>query len=284
MTLQKPILNKSLLSSLIFSMTLAGCATPKPPQSTDPWSGWNHGAQKFNDKIDQYVLKPVAKGYQFITPKFLNDGITNAFSNVNDIGVTFNDLFQMKLSQGSQDAGRFLINTTAGIGGFVDVANKLDLPKHKEDFGQTLGYWGIPSGNYLILPFWGPSSPRDTAGLIGDAFLNPLTYISIFGSSTVNAITAGTKALDIVDRRDELMTNEKILNEGAVDRYDFLKNSYQQNREYLIKDGREDDTDPDLNDESSYESDHKSSKKIGTGNDGTGTINSGHALKLSTPK
>ena len=262
MTLQKPILNKSLLSSLIFSMTLVSCASSTPPPTNDPWSGWNHGAQKFNDNIDQFVLKPVAKGYQFITPKFLNDGITNIFSNVNDIGVTFNDLFQMKFAQGGQDAGRFLINSTVGVGGFMDVANKYDLPKHKEDFGQTLGYWGVPSGNYLVLPFLGPSSPRDTLGLVGDAFLNPVTYISIFGNSTVNAITAGTKALNVIDRRDELMTNEKILNEGAVDRYDFLKNSYQQNREYLIKDGKEDDTDPDLNDESAYKSDNKDSKKV----------------------
>ncbi len=283
MTLQKPIVNKLLLNCLIFSITLAGCTATTPPPASDPWTEWNHGAQNFNDHVDKYVLKPVAKGYQFITPKFLNDGITNIFSNVNDIGVTFNDIFQMKFSQGGQDATRFLINTTAGVGGFMDIANKLDLPKHKEDFGQTLGYWGVPSGNYLVLPFWGPSSPRDTLGLIGDAFLNPVTYVSIFGSSAVTAITAGTKALDVVDHRDELMTNEKILSEGAVDRYDFFKNSYQQNREYLIKDGKQDDNDPDLNDESSYDSDHKSTGSANS-KSGSGTGVSGHSLKLSTPE
>jgi phospholipid-binding lipoprotein MlaA len=126
----------------------------------------------------------------------------------------------------------------------------IDLPKHKEDFGQTLGYWGVPSGSYLVLPFFGPSSPRDAVGIVGDALLNPLTYVSAFGTTAVSAAVAGSKALDITDRRANLMTTEKIVNEGSVDRYDFIKNSYEQNREYLINDGNSPE-DPDLLDESS---------------------------------
>ena len=301
--MQSPNYNKTLLSSLILSITLAGCASTTPAPASDPWTGWNHGTQDFNDGLDKHVLKPLAQGYQYITPTFVNDGITNFFSNVNDIGVTFNDLFQLKFAQGGQDASRFLINTTAGVGGVMDIANKFDLPKHKEDFGQTLGFWGVPSGNYLVLPFYGPSSPRDTVGLIGDAALNPITYVSIFSGGVVNAITAGARAVEVVDHRAELMTNEKILNEGAVDRYDFLKNSYQQNREYLINDGKTtDSSDPDLLDDSS------DTPSTGTGAAGKSGVSTGateatgtsgattgtstnspkatskQTLKLSTPK
>ena len=255
MSIQKTIIHKPLLlNSLIISIALAGCATTATtvPNQDDPWVGWNRGTQTFNDNVDKAILKPVAKGYQWITPDFVDEGITNFFSNINDIGVTLNDLLQLKFKQSGMDAGRFLINTTAGVGGFVDVANMVDLPKHTEDFGQTLGVWGVPSGSYLVLPFFGPSSPRDAAGIVGDALLNPLTYVSAFGSTVVSGAMAGSKALDVTDRRANLMTTEKIVNEGSVDRYDFIKNSYEQNREYLINDGNSpDNSDPDLLDENS---------------------------------
>ena len=177
------------------------------------------------------------------------------------------------------DGSRFLINTTAGVAGFVDVANLLDLPKHKEDFGQTLGYWGIPSGNYLVLPIFGPSSPRDTVGLIGDTLFNPITYVSILGGSVVNGATAGARVLDVTDRRANLMTTEKIVDEGSVDRYDFIRDSYKQNREYLIHDGKSsDDSDPDLNDESSFGDTKANSPTPVT------KKASGKSLKLSEPK
>jgi phospholipid-binding lipoprotein MlaA len=255
MSMQKPTIHKPLLlSSLVISITLAGCASTGTtvPNPNDPWAGWNRGTQTFNDHLDKAILKPLAKGYDWITPEFVNEGITNFFSNINDVGVTINDLLQFKLTQSGMDAGRFLINTTAGVAGFIDVAKMVDLPKHKEDFGHTLGFWGVPSGPYLVLPFFGPSSPRDTFGLVGDALFNPLTYVSVFGGAAVNAATAGAKVVDITDRRAHLMTTEKIVDEGSVDRYDFIKNSYEQNRDYLIHDGNlPDDTDPDLNDESS---------------------------------
>ena len=262
MSMQKPTIHKPLLlSSLVISITLAGCASTATtvPDQNDPWAGWNRGTQTFNDNLDKAILKPMAKGYQWITPEFVSEGVTNFFSNINDIGVTINDLLQFKLAQSGMDASRFLINTTAGVGGFFDVAKMIDLPKHKEDFGQTLGFWGVPSGSYLVLPFFGPSSPRDTVGLVGDALLNPLTYVSVFGGAAVSAATAGSRALDVTDRRANLMTTEKIVDEGAVDRYDFIKNSYEQNRDYLIHDGNPpDENDPDLLDESSEESDNVS--------------------------
>ena len=264
MSMQKPTLQRPLLlTSLVVSIALAGCAstaTPEPAQN-DPWAGWNRGTQSFNDNVDKAILKPVAKGYQWITPEFVDEGVTNFFSNINDIGVTLNDLLQFKLTQSGMDAGRFLINTTAGVGGLIDVAKMIDLPKHKEDFGQTLGFWGVPSGNYLVLPFFGPSSPRDAVGLVGDALFNPLTYVSVFGGAAVNAVTAGSRALDVTDTRANLMSTEKVIDEGSVDRYDFIKNSYEQNREYVVHDGNPpDDNDPDLLDESSDASDNAGKK------------------------
>jgi len=221
-----------------FGLTLSGCATTAPaPEKTDPWIGWNHGAQSFNDNIDKVILKPVAKGYQWITPSFVNEGVTNFFSNIKDIGVTINDLLQLKVNQGGMDARRLLVNSTVGVAGFIDVAKLMDLPKHDEDFGQTLSVWGVPSGSYLVLPFFGPSNPRDALGIVGDALFNPLTYVSAFGTTAISAAIAGSKAVDVVDRRANLMTTEKIINEGSVNRYEFIKNSYEQNRDFLIHDG-----------------------------------------------
>jgi phospholipid-binding lipoprotein MlaA len=238
--MQKTIINARLLmSSLVISSVLGGCATTSEVNEKDPWEGWNRGTQEFNDDLDKTVIKPVAKGYLWITPKFVNDGITNFFSNLNDIGVTVNDLLQLKMTQGGMDAGRFLINTTAGVAGFIDVAKMIDLPKHNEDFGQTLGFWGVPTGNYLVVPFLGASSPREVVGTVGDALLNPLTYTFVFagGGAATSAINSGAKSVDVADTRADLIPTEKIVNEASVDRYSFIKNSYQQRREYLLHDG-----------------------------------------------
>lgn len=243
-----------LLTGVIAALALTGCATTTPMEAeqNDPWQGWNKGAQAFNDGFDKNLLKPVAKGYLNVTNTAIDDGVTNFFSNINDIGVTINDLLQFKLLQSGMDFSRFMINTTAGAGGVLDWASKLDLPKHDEDFGQTLGFWGIPSGPYLVLPFFGPSSPRDAVGLLGDALMDPITYVSIFGGFAGTAASAGTSALDVTDHRAGVMTTEKVLDEATGgDRYDFLRNSYQQHREYLIYDGNPpDEVDPLDTDES----------------------------------
>jgi phospholipid-binding lipoprotein MlaA len=232
----KLILNSTLLANLVIGGLLSGCAS-EPTQPKDEWEGWNRSVHGFNDDLDKAVIKPIAKGYQEYVPEPVNQGVTNFFGNITDIGVMLNDLFQLKMLQGGMDLSRFLINTTVGVGGFFDVATKLDLPKHNEDFGQTLGFWGVPSGNYLVLPLLGPSSPRDAAGLLGDALLNPLTYISFGSSAAVGAAITGAKAVEVTDARADMLTSEKIVDEAAVDRYDFIKNAYQQNREYLVYDG-----------------------------------------------
>lgn len=241
MSMQKSIINARLLmSSLVISSVLAGCATTSTVNENDPWEGWNRGTQDFNDGLDKNIVKPVAKGYMWITPKFVDDGITNFFSNLNDIGVTINDFMQLKLAQGGMDASRFLVNTTAGVVGFVDVATMIDLPKHHEDFGQTLGFWGVPTGNYLVMPFIGASSPREVVGVIGDALMNPLTYTFVFagGGAAVSAVNAGAKSVDVTDTRADLIPTEKIVDEASAgDRYSFIKNAYQQRREFLVHDG-----------------------------------------------
>jgi len=279
-----------LLCGLSLAIALTGCATTSPtPEKTDPWIGWNKGTQSFNDNIDKAILKPVAKGYQWITPTLVNEGVTNFFSNINDIGVTINDLLQFKLNQTGSDASRLLVNSTVGVAGFVDVAKLIDLPKHQEDFGQTLSVWGVPSGSYLVLPLLGPSNPRDAVGIVGDALFNPLTYVSAFGTTAISAAIAGSKAVDVVDRRANLMTTEKIINEGSVNRYEFIKNSYEQNRDFLIHDGNS-SQDVDLLDDSTDEKSKTGNatpttqKKNSTEKSVPNSSKPKHTLELTTPK
>ncbi|MCK9618910.1 MAG: VacJ family lipoprotein [Methylobacter sp.] len=218
------------LGCLVLLGILEACATTaKDPQ--DPWEGWNRGVQIFNDKFDDYAMKPIAKGYQWITPSFVDLGVSNFFSNINDVGVTINDLLQFKIEQTGMDGSRFIVNTVAGVAGFVDVASMIDLPKHNEDFDQTMGVWGIPSGPYLVLPFLGPSSPRGVGGLVGDGAMNPITYFIGTG------VAGGLYVLNGVDLRADNLANEKVASEAAVDRYAFFKSAYFQQREYLINDG-----------------------------------------------
>ncbi len=305
MITQKITINKTLsLTSLAISIALGGCATTTKGSDTDDiWQGWNRGTQSFNDNVDKAILKPVAKGYVAVTPDAVDEGVTNFFSNLNDIGVTVNDLFQLKFLQGGMDLSRFVINTTAGVAGVFDVAKMVDLPKHNEDFGQTLGFWGVPAGPYLVLPFVGPSSPRDFVGLIGDALLNPLTYVSAFGGFAGSVATGSSKALDVTDTRADLMTTEKVVNEGSIDRYDFIKNAYKQHREYLIHDGNPPNNDVDLEEEEASTTNSPASKTNGTtpagatntfnnaampttNNTGSAPVinNSKHLLELSAPE
>jgi len=247
------IMQKMQTLVVVFLTLLAGCATiSNNPE--DPFEDWNRGVQSFNEKFDQYAMKPVAKGYEWVTPDFADQGVSNFFSNLNDIGVTINDLLQFKLAQTVMDGSRFLLNTTAGLGGFVDLASMVDMPKHHEDFDQTLGVWGIPTGPYIVLPLLGPSSPRGMTGLIGDAAANPATYVG-FGvfpgldSAVETGISSGMYALNAIDNRADNLALEKAVSEAAsLDRYEFIKNAYFQRRTFLVNDGNvpEDGADLDL--------------------------------------
>lgn len=213
------------------AIVIAGCASATKNDPRDPWEGWNRGVQSFNDGLDDYFMKPVSTGYQWITPEFVDRGVTNFFSNVEDINVVVNDMLQGKFMQSGMDTGRFLVNTSLGIGGFVDVASMIDLPKHEEDLDQTLGSWGIPSGPYVVLPLIGPSTPRGALGLAGDTAANPLNWVS------PGAVGFGSGTLKTIDMRADLLSSSKIADEASVDRYEFIRNAYFQQRNYRIHDG-----------------------------------------------
>ncbi len=260
MNRQKSVFRPKLAGSLVVALALTACASG----GDDPWHTWNHGAQAFNDGLDKHIVKPLAQGYQWITPDVVEQSVNNGFSNVNDIGVIINDFLQLKWRQGSMDVGRLVVNSTMGLGGLFDVGTIMNLPKHKEDFGQTLAVWGVPSGPYLVLPIYGPNSPRDTLGLVGDALFNPLTYISIFGTDEASYSTMGSRFAEVVDKRAQLLSTEKVVNEAAgADRYEFLKNSYKQHRDYLIHDGKTEDSDLDT-ELDSLDADEKNAKPATT--------------------
>ncbi|XKY14041.1 VacJ family lipoprotein [Stutzerimonas stutzeri] len=198
----------------------------------DPWEGINRVIFNFNDKVDTYTLKPLAQGYQTITPTFLEDGIGNVFSNLGDVVVLTNDLLQGKVRDAGIDTSRILFNSTFGLLGFFDVATRMGLQKNDEDFGQTLGVWGLGSGPYVVLPLLGPSTVRDTAGRVSDSLLQPYPYMDHVPTRNV------TRAIDVVDTRAELLSAERMV---TGDRYIFIRNAYLQNREFRTRDGQVED-------------------------------------------
>ncbi|ORU89849.1 MAG: ABC transporter [Cycloclasticus sp. symbiont of Poecilosclerida sp. M] len=221
--------------SVIF---LSGCASFSSHKENDPLEPVNRAMYTFNEKADEYVLEPVAKGYQAITPELVNNGITNFFRNLDDVVVFVNDLLQLKFNQAGSDGGRFVVNSTIGVLGFMDVATDMGMPKHNEDFGQTLGVYGIGTGPYIVLPILGPKTLRDTVGLYADTFVYPI--VTLKGSEALWAII-GVK---IVDTRADLITAKKVLDEASLDPYEFMRSGYFQRREYLVYDGN-----PPLEDE-----------------------------------
>jgi phospholipid-binding lipoprotein MlaA len=227
---------------------LGGCATTSEfPDPRDPLEGFNRSMYRFNEELDKYLAKPLAEGYQAITPAPVDRGITNFFGNLEDVGSAVNNLLQFKLQRAVSDVGRVLVNSTVGIGGFLDVASGMDMPKYGEDFGQTLGYWGVGDGPYLVLPVLGPSCGRDLVGLAGDWFTDPLNHVSPEGWEY------GGKLLRGVDTRADLLGASGVLQQAALDPYEFLKDAYLQKRRSDIYDGNpppeEDDWDEELDDD-----------------------------------
>lgn len=205
-------------------------AANEPEKPIDPWEGFNRSMFTFNETLDTYVAKPVAQGYQAITPQFIDTGISNFFSNLEDVLIIVNDVFQLKPIQALSDTGRFLINSTFGLLGFFDVASHIGLTKHDEDLGQTLGYWGVGTGPYVMLPFLGPSNVRDTFGLAGESF-SGLGY-----SQVVDPIAqqGGLWLLRNIDVRADLLSSEGLI---TGERYTFFRSFYMQRRAYLVADG-----------------------------------------------
>lgn len=226
--------SKSVLrfSVLLYGvLLLAGCANNHP---RDPLEPFNRGVYSFNKMLDDAILKPVAEVYDATVPEPVDTGIGNFFSNLDDIIVFANDVFQLKIEQAAQDGGRVLLNTTVGFLGFFDPATEYGLPKHNEDFGQTLGYWGVGSGPYLMLPLFGPSTVRDAPAMLVDKALDPRMHAS---APSTRRLLFGVTALDIVDSRASMLGAEKLLDTAAMDEYVFLRDAYLQRRDSFVTDG-----------------------------------------------
>jgi len=207
-----------------------GCATGHNPR--DPLEPINRHVYNFNEAVDKAVLKPVAQGYKAVMPPPVRGGVTNFFGNFRDVTSAVNNLLQFKIPRAASDVGRVVVNSTIGILGVFDVASRLGLEKHDEEFGQTLGYWGLPAGPYLVLPFLGPSTARDSLGLVGDYFTDPEFYLITHTPETY--VTFATRIINV---RANLLDVEKIFEQAAIDRYAFLRDAYLQRRRNQIYDG-----------------------------------------------
>jgi len=224
------------MKKLLALATLAlatGCASVSPSGNPrDPWEGYNRRMYAVNDALDREVLKPVAQTYRTGAPGFVQEGVGNFFSNLADVGTGLNNLLQGKLAQGASDLGRFAVNTVVGVAGLWDVATPMGFDRHDEDFGQTLGRWGVPPGPYFVMPLLGPSTLRDAPA----RFVDPGSYYS--GRIDDVALRAGLFVLEAVNSRAGLLKAEKILEEAALDKYNFTRDAWLQRRRNHVYDGR----------------------------------------------
>ncbi|MDA3870341.1 MAG: VacJ family lipoprotein [Gammaproteobacteria bacterium] len=231
----KPVFIIVLLGFNIGCTTLDG---PKNPD--DPFESFNRSMYTFNETLDEYAFKPIAKGYQAVTPEPVDRGITNFFSNLDDVLVLINDLLQLKIERAASTSARIVFNTTFGLLGFMDVATDFGLLKHNEDFGQTLGYWGVDSGPYLVLPFFGSSNIRDAIGSTVDTTEFDFVYDDM-SPENVYALYA----VNYIDIRADLLKAKDIVDETAPDPYAFIRDGWMQRRKNLIYDGNPPEEDMD---------------------------------------
>ena len=224
-----------MVGSVIAVTLLGGCASTGNPR--DPLEPLNRGIYQFNDAVDTVLFKPLAEVYQGLLPQFVRTGVGNFFSNFQDVIVALNNLLQGKVTDAGLDLCRIIVNSTVGVLGLIDVGTEIGLEKHQEDFGQTLGRWGMGTGPYIVIPFIGPSTVRDGVGLIADWKTDPLTYIK--PTRTRNALFG----VFFVNRRAELLSASKILEVAALDPYEFVRDAYLQRRRNLIYDGNPPDED-----------------------------------------
>jgi len=210
---------------------VAGCATTGG-NPDDPLEGYNRAMFRFNDGVDKAVIKPVAQGYKAVMPEFARTGVSNFFANLGDLWIGVNNILQGKLGEGASDFGRFALNSTVGVLGLFDVASNAGLDKHNEDFGQTLGRWGVGSGAYVVLPILGPSTVRDGISLFAvDWHGDPLWHV---GNVPTRNELYGVRA---VDTRANLLDASRLAEEAALDQYAYVRSAYLQQRRSLVYDG-----------------------------------------------
>jgi len=250
-----PATIRRVLIALALALSLSGCATTtlppeQPPMHTvdeikdervniyeDPWEGFNHNLYNFNYYFDKYFFLPVVSGYEFVTPNIVQTGVSNFFANIVELRNFTNSVFQLNGTKSATTLGRFLTNSTIGIGGLFDVATPMGLTPYKEDFGQTLGYWGSGAGPYLVLPILGPSNVRDTTGFLVDAGIRYGVSLAIdlphhMDKDTANAIEIGLQTLEAIDKRH----NEKFRYFGSQYpfEYDMIRFFYNKKRDFEI--------------------------------------------------
>jgi phospholipid-binding lipoprotein MlaA len=224
----------------IFAFSVSACVTlpPNSPRSPqDPWESWNRGVYKVNDKLDRAVAKPLARTYVRFVPNPIRIGVTNFFDNLNTPTVMVNDALQGKLLAAGNDLGRFLLNSTVGLAGLLDPATSVGMAHNNEDFGQTLGVWGVHPGPFVELPLLGPSDLRDAPAKVVDTYTNPRQYIKN------NGVKYGLWGVDLVDRRASLLSLDDTL-KNVYDPYAFVRDAYLQRRAYLVSDGKVTDDQP----------------------------------------
>lgn len=257
------------------TLLLGGCASTekrteqsadlaKVGGKVDPYEGFNRSMYGFNMKVDKYLLKPVADGYKWVTPNFMQTGVTNFFTNLKGINVVLNDVFQGKFEQSARDVGRFTTNTTIGLFGLFDVASELGLENNVEDFGQTLAVWGVDQGPYLVLPLFGPTTLRDGSGVIFDKAANPGTYFP------------GTGIVEGINDRANAEGALNFIDEAALDPYVFTRESFLQYRQNLVNDGKAD--------ASSYDFDIDAEVDVGEISEAKSKADNGGGQKPTTDK
>lgn len=212
------------------AVVISGCATGKDPR--DPFEPFNRGVYKFNDRVDKAVLQPTARAYRAVLPPFVRRSVSNVFSNMNDVRVGLNNTLQGKFTTAYTDFGRVAINSTLGVLGLFDIASEAGIEKHNEDFGQTLGWWGVADGPFIMLPIFGPSNARDTVGFVVDRYTDPVNQID--PSRAQNQLTVTR----LVNRRAELLDASRVLDTVALDQYQFVRDGYLQRRRSLVYDGK----------------------------------------------
>ena len=260
------------------AITLGGCATTgvteqqsSATNQADPYENVNRVVYNFNDTIDDYLAAPVSQAYNKITPQFMRTGVFNFFSNLKNINVVINDALQAKFSQSARDTGRFALNSTLGLGGFVDVATHVGLEQNNEDFEQTLAVWGVPQGSYLVIPLLGPSTVRGVPGAAFDTAANPSTYLGM-----------PIQLISLLNTRANAEGSLKFIDEASLDPYVFTRESFLQWRNNLATDGKSESS-LDLDDESGADEEAATAK----GNDSVANNKAGpktkHTLQLLPP-
>lgn len=220
--------------AMVMTLSLGACVT-LPPNSQrspqDPWESWNRGVYKVNDKLDHAIARPVARTYVRVVPRPIRTGVSNFFDNLNTTTVMFNDALQGKFLAALNDLGRFALNSTVGLAGILDPATSAGLAHNNEDFGQTLGHWGVPAGPFFELPLLGPSDARDGPSRLVDAYTNPRAYVrNVYWRWSLYTVA-------LVDTRASLLSLDDTL-KNVYDPYAFIRDAYLQRRAYLVSDGK----------------------------------------------